>query len=71
MADIADKAQDSYERWLQSKIAVSQQIATPTTECVDCGGEIGAKRKQALPHAIRCVGCQWQYERTFDDRGRR
>lgn len=71
MSDMIDKANADYDRWLEGEIARRQIAPTPTTECVDCGGEIGAKRKQALPHAIRCVGCQWQYERTFDDRGRR
>lgn len=27
-------------------------------ECEDCGQPIGAKRLEALPHAIRCIGCE-------------
>lgn len=26
--------------------------------CADCGGEIGAQRLGALPHATRCIGCE-------------
>lgn len=37
-------------------------------ECVGCGREIGAERRKALPHAIRCVGCQELVERP---RGKR
>jgi RNA polymerase-binding transcription factor DksA len=32
-------------------------------DCVECGAEIGAARRAALPSAIRCVGCQARVER--------
>ncbi|MBB3963502.1 TraR/DksA C4-type zinc finger protein [Rhizobium metallidurans] len=30
--------------------------------CEDCGGEIGAKRRQILPSATRCMPCQIAHE---------
>ncbi len=32
--------------------------------CADCGEEIEARRLQALPHALRCQGCEESRERT-------
>jgi phage/conjugal plasmid C-4 type zinc finger TraR family protein len=32
-------------------------------DCRDCGREIGAARRQALPSAERCVSCQGNFER--------
>lgn len=32
-------------------------------ECIDCGREIPAARRAALPSAERCVGCQSIHER--------
>lgn len=62
MTDVVDKANADYERWLQGQIGKSQQaLSKPINgrdECIDCGGPIGAKRKQALPHAVRCIECQ-------------
>lgn len=31
--------------------------------CQDCGDEIGARRRAALPSATRCVDCQAGFER--------
>lgn len=31
--------------------------------CQDCGEEIGAKRRAAMPSATRCVDCEYQQER--------
>ncbi|MBE9577864.1 MULTISPECIES: TraR/DksA C4-type zinc finger protein [Moraxella] len=70
MTDMIDKANADYERWLNSKIKQAQVPPNDTTLCVDCGNPIGDKRKQAIPHAVRCVGCQWQFERTHDRSGR-
>jgi RNA polymerase-binding protein DksA len=33
--------------------------------CADCGGEIGVERLRAHPTALRCVGCQTVYEKTY------
>lgn len=62
MADMVDKANADFECWLQSKIRKSQQPPNDMTDCVDCGNPIGEKRKQALPHAVRCVKCQQALE---------
>lgn len=32
-------------------------------DCIDCGEEIEAARRAAMPSAVRCVGCQGKYER--------
>ncbi len=66
MTDMIDKANADYERWLQGQISKSKHAPNDTTDCVDCGEPIGDKRKQVLPHAVRCVGCQWQFERTHE-----
>ena len=34
-------------------------------ECAECGNDIGLARLLAVPHALRCVGCQGQHERMF------
>lgn len=31
--------------------------------CVDCGNPIGAKRRAAMPSAIRCISCQTSLEK--------
>lgn len=37
--------------------------------CEDCGIEIGYKRLEAYPTAIRCIECQTKHERTHAGRG--
>ncbi len=32
--------------------------------CADCGEEIEPKRLRALPHALRCQGCEGERERV-------
>jgi RNA polymerase-binding transcription factor DksA len=32
--------------------------------CVDCGEDIGVKRLQAEPTAVRCTACQIRYEKS-------
>lgn len=59
MTDIIDKANRKAQQNLDAAL---QKAALPKanaiTECVDCGEPIGAKRKQAVPWAVRCVHCQ-------------
>jgi len=31
--------------------------------CIDCGEKINKARLKALPHAVRCLGCQNKSER--------
>ncbi len=72
MTDVLDKASDQAQFLLDVQVRHITQSQSPndTLECVDCGRPIGEKRKQALPHAVRCVGCQWQWERTHERGGR-
>ena len=39
-------------------------MAKGTLDCIDCGNEIPEKRRNAVPYARRCAGCQTIYERT-------
>lgn len=72
MTDVLDKAGEQTQFLLEAHLRHITQSQSPndTFECVDCGQPIGEKRKQALPHAVRCVGCQWQWERTHERGGR-
>ncbi len=42
---------------------LSERRVAGADECVDCGGEIGAARRAALPSARRCIACQRAVER--------
>lgn len=61
MMDTIDKATADYERWLSEQIKAKTPPPNDTTE-LDCGGEIGEKRKQAVPYAVRCIVCQADFE---------
>lgn len=65
MVDMVDKANADFEWWLKGQIKKSQQPPNDMTDCVDCGEPIGEKRKQAIPHAVRCVKRQniWENRR--------
>lgn len=63
MADIIEKANTNYEIWLNAQLHKPQPPPNTITECIDCGGEIGDKRKQAVPYAVRCIACQSEFER--------
>ncbi|MDO4897072.1 MAG: TraR/DksA C4-type zinc finger protein [Moraxella sp.] len=68
MTDTIDRANAQSEQILamQIKNATAHTVPSPITDCVDCGQMIGAERKKTLPHAVRCIGCQWQWERTHE-----
>lgn len=53
MTDFIEKSVENYELLLNYQIKQAQK-------------QLGEKRKQALPSAVRCVGCQWQFERTHE-----
>jgi phage/conjugal plasmid C-4 type zinc finger TraR family protein len=36
----------------------AERAGTADGRCADCGREIPAERREALPTATRCVGCQ-------------
>lgn len=63
MADTIDKATADYETWLFAQTHRPPPPPNDTTECIDCGGEIGEKRKQAVSYAVRCIVCQAEFER--------
>jgi DnaK suppressor protein len=75
--DSADQAAAEFERQsLVHKIASAQRLVKDLQralerikqggfgECADCGGEIEAKRLEALPWAQLCVACQQAREVT-------
>lgn len=68
MRDNIDRVVQETQSQLDNQIRKITQahIATDDIDCIDCGEPIGDKRKQAVPWAVRCVGCQWQFERTHD-----
>lgn len=59
-----DRADELAEQERQSGInAASKALSGPgLTHCVECGGQIGAARLEAIPSARRCVGCQTAHE---------
>lgn len=65
MADNADRAAELMEHRMAT--ALRRRTAEPPPnsdpECDDCGEDIPAARRKALPWAARCVECQTVYER--------
>lgn len=44
---------------------IHAELSTPGAEdCVDCGQPIPAKRRAAMPSAVRCIACQSHHERA-------
>lgn len=66
--DIFDRAQQEEEsfrtyalmRHYANRDAVKKNSSR---HCVDCGCSIGVARLRAVPHAVRCVECQYKMER--------
>jgi phage/conjugal plasmid C-4 type zinc finger TraR family protein len=71
MGDVIDRAQQYDEMYRESAIAAHFAGQGPRPdgfrpiECMDCGGEIPAARRQAAPGTLRCVGCQGKHERLY------
>nr|WP_247897225.1 TraR/DksA C4-type zinc finger protein [Azospirillum argentinense] len=68
MADDADHAAhqaDLTEVGLMEAVAgIRDQLAgTGRAVCGDCGAPIPARRRDAYPAAVRCIGCQQHLER--------
>lgn len=65
--DHADVAQEREAVALSENLAAQRRQAAldaPGRDyCADCQDEIPAKRRRALPSAIRCVECQAFFER--------
>lgn len=69
MADKADIAND-YIEWrteqaMAARACLATQAAVGREDCIDCGEEIPAARRERLPGATTCVSCQ-----TFRERRR-
>lgn len=64
MSDIVDRANDEADAWTAEKIrqATKHQPPNNVQDCIDCGEDIGVKRKQAMPSAVRCMKYQTQIE---------
>jgi len=66
--DAADYAQDREGEYLADRLAAQARAAglgaRGTDICADCGEEIPAERRAALPSAVRCINCQAWAERV-------
>lgn len=65
MADKADVAGEYIERELEMALAKHQNQPTRVgtdPDCEECGEEIPAKRREALPGCATCVDCQQALE---------
>lgn len=60
MADIADKANDLAEEERQRVLErrKNDKPVCTLTECEECGDDIPAERRKAVPHTRLCVFCQ-------------
>lgn len=61
MADKADLADEHIERSLEMALANQRnrsQASSTDPYCEECGEEIPAKRREALPGCPTCVDCQ-------------
>lgn len=66
MADKADVAQELIDETMERALAASQRprrhVVPVDDDCVDCGDEIPAARRERMPYALRCVECQSRRE---------
>lgn len=62
MPDQMDRATEISEAWRQDAIELARPRGAGSLECSDCGEEISAMRRQALPSATRCFDCQSRTE---------
>jgi phage/conjugal plasmid C-4 type zinc finger TraR family protein len=70
--DEADHAQEREAAYLADRLRAQARAAAlgepGSGICADCGEEIPAARRRALPSATRCVECQAEAERVNDKR---
>jgi phage/conjugal plasmid C-4 type zinc finger TraR family protein len=75
MGDIIDRAQQYDEQYREIAIAshfssrIAQRHQPRAADCIDCGEEIPADRREAVPDATRCIGCQEKHERIYGRNG--
>lgn len=65
--DEADLGNEMAERYLNGAIAKARNRTgcNPSLHaeyCIACGDPIPEARRQAVPEAIRCAGCQTEFE---------
>jgi phage/conjugal plasmid C-4 type zinc finger TraR family protein len=69
VSDVVDEAQAIEEAERERAIEALRQrepssVAFTPADCLDCGDEITAERRKAVPHACRCTSCQAKDERV-------
>ena len=70
MPDIIDDANNSADQHLLKCIALARSFLPPQTKegdditCEECGDEIPAARRRALPGCRTCLPCQEDIERN-------
>lgn len=64
MGDIIDDANKIAAVHLNAALShIKTPAANDITDCIDCDDPIGALRKAAAPHAIRCAECQGYHDK--------
>jgi phage/conjugal plasmid C-4 type zinc finger TraR family protein len=62
LTDIFDRASELELRQREDAIARQRASVAPVTDgkadCVDCGVDIPAKRREAVPGCTRCIECE-------------
>lgn len=53
------------ERMVGIAIAMAAVEGEGSDHCIDCGTDISPARREAMPSATRCVGCQYDCERGW------
>jgi phage/conjugal plasmid C-4 type zinc finger TraR family protein len=62
--DDADRANIVQERAMaQARFAVKPTRGRVLGRCEDCGDDIEPARLKVFPYAVRCLGCQTEWER--------
>lgn len=69
--DLAEKAAEGEQRFTDRSLAAREAAwraarnpgGASLTHCLDCGDEIPAARRQAIPACERCAECQQDHER--------
>lgn len=69
--DELDRAQEIEERDRHAALASHRERLRGSGRefCICCGDPIGADRLEAVPNAVRCIGCQTARERWNRLRG--
>lgn len=64
MGDIIDDGNRAAAVHLNAALShIKRRAANNVTVCIDCGDDIGAVRKRAAPHTMRCAECQSYFDK--------